>query len=178
MHQPIRILVVEDDTNVSAVLTARLESLDYQVCGTAETGPRHPRLSRRRPATGRAPCSMQLRDGGRQVPMPSRGSGVWRRTTCRATRCHSCRRISFSSATCSALWSKVNSSGPEIALAAPLPYCGCPPPEDNPGCFLSPVRGPVRSSGPKRPADKRIDRDATKNVSLKSFGYGYQNGSG
>lgn len=38
MHQPIRILVVEDDPNVSAVLTARLKSLDYSVCGTAETG--------------------------------------------------------------------------------------------------------------------------------------------
>jgi len=38
MHRQIRILVVEDDPNVSAVLTARLESLDYQVCGTAETG--------------------------------------------------------------------------------------------------------------------------------------------
>ena len=38
MHRPISILVVEDDPNVSTVLTARLESLDYQVCGTAETG--------------------------------------------------------------------------------------------------------------------------------------------
>ncbi|WP_319408114.1 response regulator [uncultured Desulfosarcina sp.] len=38
MHRPISILVVEDDSNVSTVLTARLESLDYQVCGTAETG--------------------------------------------------------------------------------------------------------------------------------------------
>jgi two-component system, response regulator PdtaR len=38
MHGPIRILVVEDDPNVSIVLTARLESLGYQVCGTAETG--------------------------------------------------------------------------------------------------------------------------------------------
>jgi CheY-like chemotaxis protein len=38
MHRPIRILVVEDDPNVSTVLTARLESLNYQVCGTAETG--------------------------------------------------------------------------------------------------------------------------------------------
>ena len=38
MHQPIRILVVEDDPNVSAVLTARLKSLDYHVCGTAVTG--------------------------------------------------------------------------------------------------------------------------------------------
>jgi two-component system, response regulator PdtaR len=38
MHGPIRILVVEDDPNVSTVLTARLESLDYQICGTAETG--------------------------------------------------------------------------------------------------------------------------------------------
>jgi DNA-binding NarL/FixJ family response regulator len=38
MHRPIRILVVEDDPNVSAVLTARLKSLDYHVCGTAVTG--------------------------------------------------------------------------------------------------------------------------------------------
>jgi CheY-like chemotaxis protein len=38
MNRPISILVVEDDPNVSTVLTARLESLDYQVCGTAETG--------------------------------------------------------------------------------------------------------------------------------------------
>lgn len=38
MHRQIRILVVEDDPNVSTVLTARLESLGYQVCGTAETG--------------------------------------------------------------------------------------------------------------------------------------------
>ena len=38
MHRSISILVVEDDPNVSAVLTARLESLGYQVCGTAETG--------------------------------------------------------------------------------------------------------------------------------------------
>lgn len=38
MHQQIRILVVEDDPNVSTVLTARLENLNYQVCGTAETG--------------------------------------------------------------------------------------------------------------------------------------------
>jgi CheY-like chemotaxis protein len=38
MHRPINILVVEDDPNVSTVLTARLESLGYQICGTAETG--------------------------------------------------------------------------------------------------------------------------------------------
>jgi two-component system, response regulator PdtaR len=38
MHRPIHILVVEDDPNVSAVLTARLKSLNYRVCGTAETG--------------------------------------------------------------------------------------------------------------------------------------------
>jgi two-component system, response regulator PdtaR len=38
MHRPISILVVEDDPNISTVLSARLESLDYQVCGTAETG--------------------------------------------------------------------------------------------------------------------------------------------
>ena len=38
MHRQIRILVVEDDPNVSTVLIARLESLDYQVCGIAETG--------------------------------------------------------------------------------------------------------------------------------------------
>ncbi|MCB2149731.1 MAG: response regulator [Deltaproteobacteria bacterium] len=38
MHRPISILVVEDDPNVSTVLSARLESLGYQVCGTAETG--------------------------------------------------------------------------------------------------------------------------------------------
>jgi CheY-like chemotaxis protein len=38
MHRQIRILVVEDDANVSTVLTARLENLNYQVCGTAETG--------------------------------------------------------------------------------------------------------------------------------------------
>ena len=38
MHRQTRILVVEDDPNVSTVLTARLESLDYLVCGTAETG--------------------------------------------------------------------------------------------------------------------------------------------
>ena len=39
MNQKINILVVEDDTNVSIVLTARLESLGYVVCATAETGP-------------------------------------------------------------------------------------------------------------------------------------------
>lgn len=38
MHRHINILVVEDDPNVSTVLTARLESLGYRVCGTAETG--------------------------------------------------------------------------------------------------------------------------------------------
>ncbi len=38
MNQKINILVVEDDPNVSIVLTARLESLGYQVCATAETG--------------------------------------------------------------------------------------------------------------------------------------------
>lgn len=38
MHRQINILVVEDDPNVSTVLTARLESLGYRVCGTAETG--------------------------------------------------------------------------------------------------------------------------------------------
>ncbi len=38
MQQPINILVVEDDPNVSIVLSARLESLGYRICGTAETG--------------------------------------------------------------------------------------------------------------------------------------------
>ena len=38
MHRQTNILVVEDDPNVSTVLTARLESLGYRVCGTAETG--------------------------------------------------------------------------------------------------------------------------------------------
>jgi DNA-binding NarL/FixJ family response regulator len=38
MERPIDILVVEDDPNVSTVLTARLESLGYRICGTAETG--------------------------------------------------------------------------------------------------------------------------------------------
>lgn len=38
MHRQLRILVVEDDPNVATVLTARLESLNYQVCGTAATG--------------------------------------------------------------------------------------------------------------------------------------------
>ena len=38
MQRQINILVVEDDPNVSTVLTARLESLGYRVCGTAETG--------------------------------------------------------------------------------------------------------------------------------------------
>jgi two-component system, response regulator PdtaR len=38
MERPIDILVVEDDPNVSTVLIARLESLGYRICGTAETG--------------------------------------------------------------------------------------------------------------------------------------------
>ncbi len=38
MKRPVKILVVEDDPNVSMVLTARLESLGYRICGTAETG--------------------------------------------------------------------------------------------------------------------------------------------
>jgi CheY-like chemotaxis protein len=38
MSRPISIFVVEDDLNVSIVLTARLESLGYRICGTAETG--------------------------------------------------------------------------------------------------------------------------------------------
>ena len=38
MNQQIDILVVEDDPNVSTVLTARLESLGYHICATAETG--------------------------------------------------------------------------------------------------------------------------------------------
>jgi len=38
MPEPIKILVVEDDPNVATVLTARLESLGYKVCGTADTG--------------------------------------------------------------------------------------------------------------------------------------------
>jgi CheY-like chemotaxis protein len=38
MNRPVRILVVEDDPNVCTVLTARLESLGYEICGTAETG--------------------------------------------------------------------------------------------------------------------------------------------
>ena len=38
MHRQINILVVEDDPNVCIVLTARLESLGYHICGTAETG--------------------------------------------------------------------------------------------------------------------------------------------
>lgn len=36
--QPTKILVVEDDANVSAVLGARLETYGYQVCATADTG--------------------------------------------------------------------------------------------------------------------------------------------
>lgn len=38
MHRQINILVVEDDPNVCIVLTTRLESLGYHICGTAETG--------------------------------------------------------------------------------------------------------------------------------------------
>lgn len=38
MHPQASIFVVEDDLNVSTVLTARLESLGYRICGTAETG--------------------------------------------------------------------------------------------------------------------------------------------
>lgn len=38
MNQSVNILVVEDDPNVSIVLTARLESLGYRVCATAGTG--------------------------------------------------------------------------------------------------------------------------------------------
>ena len=38
MNRPVNILVVEDDPNVSIVLAARLESLGYRVCATAETG--------------------------------------------------------------------------------------------------------------------------------------------
>ena len=38
MDRPINIFVVEDDPNVSIVLTTRLESLGYRICGTAETG--------------------------------------------------------------------------------------------------------------------------------------------
>ena len=38
MNRPVRILVVEDDPNVCTVLTARLESLGYEICGTAESG--------------------------------------------------------------------------------------------------------------------------------------------
>lgn len=38
MDQQVNILVVEDDPNVSIVLTARLQSLGYRICGTAETG--------------------------------------------------------------------------------------------------------------------------------------------
>lgn len=37
--QPVKILVVEDDTNVAAVLEARLESYGYEVCAIADTGP-------------------------------------------------------------------------------------------------------------------------------------------
>jgi hypothetical protein len=38
--------------------------------------------------------------------------------------------------------------------------------------------GPADNFGPEMPIDKRIDRAAAKNVSLKSFGYRYQSGSG
>jgi CheY-like chemotaxis protein len=38
MQRQTLILVVEDDPNVSTVLSARLESMGYRVCGTAETG--------------------------------------------------------------------------------------------------------------------------------------------
>ncbi|MFO7716700.1 response regulator [Desulfosarcina sp.] len=38
MHRKIVILVVEDDPNVATVLSARLESMGYRVCCTAETG--------------------------------------------------------------------------------------------------------------------------------------------
>ena len=38
LDRQINILVVEDDTNVSIVLTARLESLGYTVCATVESG--------------------------------------------------------------------------------------------------------------------------------------------
>ena len=37
---PARILVVEDDVNVAAVLEARLESFGYTVCGIANSGPK------------------------------------------------------------------------------------------------------------------------------------------
>ena len=37
---PARILLVEDDTNVAAVMEARLESFGYSVCEIASTGPR------------------------------------------------------------------------------------------------------------------------------------------
>lgn len=37
---PARILVVEDDVNVAAVLEARLESFGYQVCAMANSGPK------------------------------------------------------------------------------------------------------------------------------------------
>jgi hypothetical protein len=38
--------------------------------------------------------------------------------------------------------------------------------------------GPADNFGPEMTIDKRIDRAAAKNVLLKSFGYGYQSGSG
>jgi CheY-like chemotaxis protein len=37
---PARILVVEDDANVAAVLEARLESFGYRVCDIAQSGPK------------------------------------------------------------------------------------------------------------------------------------------
>lgn len=38
MNRQIDILVVEDDAHIATVLTARLESLGYRVCGVAATG--------------------------------------------------------------------------------------------------------------------------------------------
>ena len=38
MNRPKNIFVVEDDPNVSIVLTTRLENLGYRICGKAETG--------------------------------------------------------------------------------------------------------------------------------------------
>ena len=38
MNQPVNILVVEDDANVSTVLCARLESLGHRVVATAASG--------------------------------------------------------------------------------------------------------------------------------------------
>lgn len=39
LSKKIRIVIVEDDKNVSIVLSSRLESLGYTVCTTARTGP-------------------------------------------------------------------------------------------------------------------------------------------